>query len=104
MHADLLKKTPSSRIVVVSSAAHPYGFFDIDNMNCEKEFNGFFLYCNSKLCNIFMAQHLAEKLVGTGNSVSLTERLWSSRYAARHTPKSRLPTRRPTGAPKRQID
>lgn len=63
---DLLKRTPSSRIVVVSSAAHPYGFFDIDNLNCEKSFNGFFLYCNSKLCNIFMVQHLAEKLKGTG--------------------------------------
>ncbi|KAK3932240.1 Retinol dehydrogenase 11, partial [Frankliniella fusca] len=62
----LLKKTPSSRIVTVSSAAHPYGFFDIDNLNCEKQFNGFFLYCNSKLCNILMTQHLAEKLKGTG--------------------------------------
>ncbi|XP_026293928.1 retinol dehydrogenase 11-like [Frankliniella occidentalis] len=63
---DLLKKTPSSRIVTVSSAAYPYGFFDIDNMNCEKDFNGFYLYCNSKLCNIFMTQTLAEKLKGTG--------------------------------------
>ncbi|KAE8738065.1 hypothetical protein FOCC_FOCC016465, partial [Frankliniella occidentalis] len=71
-NTDLLKKTPSSRIVTVSSAAYPYGFFDIDNMNCEKDFNGFYLYCNSKLCNIFMTQTLAEKLKGTGKSRSIT--------------------------------
>lgn len=62
----LLKKTPGSRIVTVSSAAHPFGFFDVDNMNCEKSFNGFYLYCNSKLCNILMTLYLAEKLRGTG--------------------------------------
>lgn len=66
---DLLRKTPGSRVVMVSSAAHPYGSFDIDNLNCEKSYNGFFMYCNSKLCNILTAQYIAEKMKGEANGV-----------------------------------
>ncbi|XP_034255877.1 retinol dehydrogenase 11-like [Thrips palmi] len=67
---DLLRKTQGSRLIMVSSMAHPYGHFDIDNMDCEKSYNGFYLYCNSKLCNILTAQYIAQKVKGvTANSL-----------------------------------
>ena len=65
--AEILKKTPESRIVVVSSRGHLRGKIELDNLNCEKSHPGAMqLYCNAKLANVLFSNELARRLSGTG--------------------------------------
>lgn len=61
----LLKETPSSRVVTVSSIAHRNGAIDLANLNGEKSFSGYAAYASSKLMNILFTIELAERLGGT---------------------------------------
>jgi len=64
----ILKKTPQSRVVVVSSRAHLRGKVEIDNLNSEKSFPGAIQqYSNAKLANVLFSNELARRLNGTGN-------------------------------------
>jgi NAD(P)-dependent dehydrogenase (short-subunit alcohol dehydrogenase family) len=70
--AGILKKTPSSRVITVSSLAHKFGKCEMDNLNCEKSFpGGTQLYSNAKLYNVLFANELARRLEGTGDDLEL---------------------------------
>lgn len=66
----LLKKTPSSRIVNVSSIAAKYcRSYDVNNLNQypdDRSSPSAALYSRSKLCNILFTIELANRLKGTG--------------------------------------
>lgn len=57
----LLKKSAEPRVVTVSSVAHMSGRIEFDNLNCERRFNSFHAYCNSKLANALFAKELARR-------------------------------------------
>ncbi|XP_021940131.1 retinol dehydrogenase 14-like isoform X2 [Zootermopsis nevadensis] len=63
---DLLKKSAPSRIVMLSSILHKFAIFDVENLNSDKWFSMFQVYCCSKLANILTANELTRKLKGTG--------------------------------------
>lgn len=66
----ILKKTPESRIVVVSSRGHLRGKIELDNLNCEKSHPGAMQhYCNAKLANVLFSNELARRLSGTGMTI-----------------------------------
>jgi len=62
---DLLKASPSARIVSVSSGAHFAGRMEWDNLQGEKRYSGFPAYGNSKLANVLFTYALARRLEGT---------------------------------------
>ncbi len=62
---DLLKASPSARVVSVSSGAHFAGRMEWDNLQGEKRYSGFGAYGNSKLANILFTYALARRLEGT---------------------------------------
>ncbi|HME91489.1 MAG TPA: SDR family oxidoreductase [Myxococcaceae bacterium] len=62
---DLLKASPSARIVNVSSEAHRRGTIDFDNLQGEKQYRAFRAYSNSKLANVLFTYELAGRLKGT---------------------------------------
>jgi NAD(P)-dependent dehydrogenase (short-subunit alcohol dehydrogenase family) len=57
----LLKKSVSPRVVTVSSMVHSGGRIDFDDMNAERNFNGYHAYSNSKLANALFALELARR-------------------------------------------
>lgn len=57
----LLKKSPGSRVVTVSSIAHMGGRIEFDNLNGERGFNAYHAYANSKLANTLFANELARR-------------------------------------------
>ena len=65
---DMLKKTPDSRIVNVSSNAHKYGEMDFDNLLFEdgKGYSSMKSYARSKLANLLFTYELQRKLSGSG--------------------------------------
>lgn len=67
---DLLKNTPSSRIIVVASDLHYRGKIIIDNLMLKNNYNGFQAYSNSKLANILFTYKLNKILEGSDTSVN----------------------------------
>jgi NAD(P)-dependent dehydrogenase (short-subunit alcohol dehydrogenase family) len=65
---DRVVKSRPARIVVVASDAHRYarGGLDFDDLNAEKSFFGWEVYCKSKLANVYFANELARRLEGRG--------------------------------------
>jgi len=61
-----LKATPGARIVSTSSDAHKSGKLNFDDLQSEKSYVGFRVYCNSKLENILFTRELARRVAGTG--------------------------------------
>ncbi|XP_044734737.1 retinol dehydrogenase 11-like [Chrysoperla carnea] len=61
---DLLKKASPSRIITVSSMLHRYAKLDLTKIKTGYD-TDFITYCNSKLCNILMANEFARRLEGT---------------------------------------
>ncbi len=57
----LLKKAAAPRVVTVSSMVHTSGRIIFDDMNCERNFNGYHAYANSKLANALFASELARR-------------------------------------------
>lgn len=66
----LLKQTPESRIVNVSSVAHLWGHIDLNGLNLGKRFSFTGPYASSKLGLIFFTQELAERLKDTNITVN----------------------------------
>ena len=69
---DILKNTPASRIVNVSSRAHTKGkiTFEDNAIKTRRPFNGLTTYADSKLANIYFTQELAKRLEGTDTTVN----------------------------------
>ena len=63
---DLLKATPDSRVVNVSSEAHRSGRMRWDDLEFRKGYSGFQAYGQSKLANILFTRELSYRLAGTG--------------------------------------
>ncbi len=62
----LLRATPSSRIVNVSSEAHRRGKMHFDDLELAKGYGSFKAYSQSKLANILFTYELSRRLDGTG--------------------------------------
>jgi len=65
-----MKKSAPSRIIFVSSMAHHFNKFDVNDMNCHNQHSSWTTYCNTKLANILTANYLAKQLKGTGVTVN----------------------------------
>jgi NAD(P)-dependent dehydrogenase (short-subunit alcohol dehydrogenase family) len=64
---DLLKETPGSRVVTVSSAYHRMGEIDFDDLHCdEKAYGRQAAYGQSKLANLLFMYELQRKLDEAG--------------------------------------
>lgn len=63
---DLLKASPPSRVVVVSSLFHIVGKIRKEDLFGEKFYFRWFAYASSKLANILFARELSKRLDGTG--------------------------------------
>jgi NAD(P)-dependent dehydrogenase (short-subunit alcohol dehydrogenase family) len=61
-----IKSSAPARIVNVSSAAHKSASLDFNDLQNERRYSGFFVYCESKLANVLFTYELARKLEGTG--------------------------------------
>ena len=59
---ETLKKSNSARIINVSSNAHYQGRINFDDINFEKRYFGWTVYCQSKLANVLFTYELADRL------------------------------------------
>ena len=59
---DLVKKGEDPRIVTVSSAAHQWGRWDLNDVARPKKFSSLTAYGNSKLANILFSNELARRV------------------------------------------
>lgn len=66
---DLLKKSNSSRIIVIASYFYKYVDVDLDNLN-PVETLPYYLYYSSKAANVMFAQELAKRLKDTNVTVN----------------------------------
>lgn len=63
---ELLRKSPAGRIITVSSEAHRYARFHMDDLQLRRHsFNGLNAYAISKLCNIWFTRRLAQLTSGS---------------------------------------
>ncbi|NOZ61345.1 MAG: SDR family NAD(P)-dependent oxidoreductase [Calditrichaeota bacterium] len=85
---DLIKKTPNSRIVNVSSVAHKWGKIDFSDINWEKrKYKPMQAYGDSKLANLYFTSELkrnAEK-VNQSVIVAAAHPGWSATALQRHS-------------------
>lgn len=85
----LLKMTEGSRIVVLSSIAHKFSKFDINDLNWEKKkYNTNAAYGNSKLANLYFTYELVRKLKEEGANSPLVTAAhpgWTKTDLQRHT-------------------
>ena len=63
---DVIKQTPESRIVNVSSNAHLSASINFDALENVNPYNGYVAYGQSKLANVLFTYELARQLEGTG--------------------------------------
>lgn len=59
---DVMKATPSSRVVTVSSQVHSKSPLDFDDLNSEREYSASQAYRRTKLANILFTYELARRL------------------------------------------
>jgi len=72
---DLIKATPGSRIVHVSSSGHNYCVLDLDDLNWEKRpYKKMRAYGDSKIANLYFTYEL-QKRVERGERVSEKRRI-----------------------------
>ncbi|MDJ0927743.1 MAG: oxidoreductase [Gammaproteobacteria bacterium] len=69
----LLKQTPGSRIVVVSSISHKSGGIDLADLNWEsRKYDTMRAYGDSKLANLYFTYELVRKLKDSGDNPLVT--------------------------------
>lgn len=59
---ETLRKSNSAKIINVSSNAHYQGRINFDDINFEKRYFGWTVYCQSKLANVLFTYELADRL------------------------------------------
>jgi len=62
----LILRTPSSRIVTVSSGAHMFGKINFDDLQSERSYSKFGVYGQSKLANLLFVYELQRRLQAAG--------------------------------------
>ena len=68
---DLLRKSPEGRIITVSSEAHRFARFHMDDLQLKNHsYNGLNAYAISKLCNIWFTRRLAQLTSGSNLMVN----------------------------------
>jgi NAD(P)-dependent dehydrogenase (short-subunit alcohol dehydrogenase family) len=68
---DRLRESGHARIVNVSSNAHKFGRFDLEDLQFERrKFGWGAAYGQSKLCNLLFTRELAKRLAGSGVTVN----------------------------------
>jgi NAD(P)-dependent dehydrogenase (short-subunit alcohol dehydrogenase family) len=65
----LIKGTPNSRIVTVSSMAYVHGKIDFDNLKSEKDYDPMREYAQSKLADIYLSLELQRRIEATSEDV-----------------------------------
>jgi NAD(P)-dependent dehydrogenase (short-subunit alcohol dehydrogenase family) len=63
---DVIKQTPDSRVISLSSLAHENGNINLDDINSKKEFNSFQAYAQSKLACLMFAYELQRRFDQAG--------------------------------------
>lgn len=66
----LLKKTPHSRVVTVSSMAYLRGAIDFENLRSQKNYDDVREYAQSKLGNLLFSLELQRRITAHGDSVT----------------------------------
>lgn len=66
----ILKRSAPSRIVVVSSLAHYFGWIRFHDLMSQGSYNSGLAYCQSKLANILFTRELAQRLKGSSVTVN----------------------------------
>jgi len=85
---DLIKDTPDSRVVNVSSGAHNYGDLDFGDLNWEKRpYKKMKAYGDSKIANLYFTYELQRKLQDAGSNTLVTTSHpgWTATELQRHT-------------------
>lgn len=67
---EMLKSSAPARIVNVASAAHRHARLDFDDLQAQRRYRGWPVYCQSKLANILFTYSLAENLPDTQVTVN----------------------------------
>ncbi len=85
---DLIKGTPNSRIVNVSSAAHKSGNINFNDLNWEtRKYKSWQAYGDSKIANLYFTRELADKLKSKNENVKVTAAHpgWTATDLQRHS-------------------
>jgi len=85
---DLIKSTPNSRIVNVSSGAHKFGNINFDDLNWEKrKYKPMRSYGDSKIANLYFTRELVKRIGGSENNVLVTAAHpgWTATDLQRHS-------------------
>lgn len=67
---DVLLATPHSRVVTVSSSASYMGTINFDDLQSEKSYVRYMVYCQSKLANVLFAFELQRRLTAAGSTTT----------------------------------
>jgi NAD(P)-dependent dehydrogenase (short-subunit alcohol dehydrogenase family) len=84
----LVKATPGSRIVNVSSSGHNYGDLDFNDLNWEKRpYKKMKAYADSKIANLYFTYELQQKVDRNGGNplVTAAHPGWTATELQRHT-------------------
>jgi len=84
----IIEKTPDSRIVNVSSAAHKYGNLNFDDINWEKrKYKAWKAYGDSKIANLYFTRELARRLKNSDKRILVTAAHpgWTATELQRHS-------------------
>jgi NAD(P)-dependent dehydrogenase (short-subunit alcohol dehydrogenase family) len=87
---DILKQTPGSRVVNVSSMAHKIGKIDLNDLHWEsRKYKKWDAYGDSKIANLYFTYALQHRLSANGkrqksNSNRFSPRMDSNRTAAKY--------------------
>jgi len=84
---DLIKTTPDSRIVNVSSSAHNYGDLDLEDLNWEKRpYKKMKSYGDSKIANLYFTYELQKRVDRDGGNplVAASHPGWTATELQRH--------------------
>jgi len=73
---DVLQAATPARVVNVAPAAHRKAWLDFDDLQGERHYSGWRVYCRSKLANLLFTYELARRLAGTGVTANALHPGW----------------------------
>ncbi len=83
---EILMRTPSSRVVTVSSLYHMFGRINLNNLNAEKGYRAGTAYSQSKLANLLFTYELQRRLTAadSGTIAAAAHPGWSETNLQQH--------------------